>query len=588
MIAVSRSSLPQWTIAIDQPSSTVYAQARRSLLLTLVSVGGALLFVAAILAYVVLRSRRETDIQASLAHSWARLTRALAIAATPGEVADAALESLRSAIPDAVPVVAVDSEAGDEIRTASLPRSRDLDLVVAEIARLGRGERASRSLEDEPTLRALYVDSGRRLRDAHSVPIPGPPGEPPVGSITLLTSRHRLAPTEWELLAGFADQAVGALGRARIAEHEHELARRLQQSLLPDRLPGLPGVRLEGEYLAGSDDVEVGGDWYDAVVRADGFIQLCVGDVSGKGVAAATIMGRQRSVFRAYAYDCVSPADLMRRMLRHVNDEEMITAACVSIDPLAGELTYACAGHPPPLLVDRESGEIQRLDAASSPPFGVATPDDVVEARVVLPQQARLALYTDGLVERRGENIEDGITLLGKLLSEHPGITSDEVLRAVGTEIGAPMDDVALLLAVLDATVTFSVELPADPGGLPELRRRLRAWLARIGTAGDESADVVVAVSEACNNAIEHAYGAGGGTFRLSLSVDEELLRIEVSDQGAWREPVANDERGRGILLMESLMHEVEIDRTERGTNVTLKRRRGVPVPTEPATLTGA
>ena len=100
---------------------------------------------------------------------------------------------------------------------------------------------------------------------------------------------------------------------------------RLQRSLLPDRLPSTEGLELAGHYQAGGDAVEVGGDWYDAVKRPDGIIQLCVGDVSGKGVGAATVMGRQRNVFHVYAHDYVSPAEIIRRMLRHVSGEEMIT-----------------------------------------------------------------------------------------------------------------------------------------------------------------------------------------------------------------------------------------------------------------------
>ena len=183
----------------------------------------------------------------------------------------------------------------------------------------------------------------------------------------------------------FVSQAVQALTRARVFEHEHDLAVRLQRSLLPSDLPSVPGLALAGAYMAGGAGVEVGGDWYDAVVRPDGILQLCVGDVSGRGVAAATIMGRQRGTFRAYAYDCVSPAEILRRMIRHVGADEMITATCVTVDPLAGRIGYSCAGHPPPLLLDSSSGGVRRLDDASAPPLGVAEPDDIVETVAAAP-----------------------------------------------------------------------------------------------------------------------------------------------------------------------------------------------------------
>ena len=113
--------------------------------------------------------------------------------------------------------------------------------------------------------------------------------------------------------------------------------------------------------------VEVGGDWYDAVLRPDGIVHLCVGDVSGRGIGAATVMGRQRNTFHVSAYDCLSPAEIIRRIARHIGPDEMITVACVSFDPYTGELVYACAGHPPPLLFDSELGKIVRLDGAALP-----------------------------------------------------------------------------------------------------------------------------------------------------------------------------------------------------------------------------
>src|SRR4029077_6563487 len=147
--------------------------------------------------------------------------------------------------------------------------------------------------------------------------------------------------SEWALLESFAELAAQALQRALLFEREHELADRLQRSLLPDRLPSAAGVELAGHYHAGGTAVEVGGDWYDAVRRPDGIVQLCVGDVSGKGIGAATVMGRQRNVFHVYAHAYVSPAEITRRMLRHVSGEEMITLACVSLDPYTGELSYS-------------------------------------------------------------------------------------------------------------------------------------------------------------------------------------------------------------------------------------------------------
>src|SRR5262249_10600527 len=158
-----------------------------------------------------------------------------------------------------------------------------------------------------------------------------------LGTLGLLTREPELDASDWALLESFADLATQALQRAWRFAREHDLAVRLQRSLLPGALPELDGMSLDAHYLAGAAAVEVGGDWYDAVRRPDGIIQLCVGDVSGRGIGAATVMGTQRSIFRAYAYECESPSAIVQRMLRHMEGEgEMITVAAVSIDPYTG------------------------------------------------------------------------------------------------------------------------------------------------------------------------------------------------------------------------------------------------------------
>ena len=381
--------------------------------------------------------------------------------------------------------------------------------------------------------------------------------------------------SEWALLESFADQAALALERSRLFMHEHELAIRLQRSLLPDQLPSTAGLDLAGHYLAGGDAVEVGGDWYDAVRRADGIFQLCVGDVSGRGIGAATVMGRQRNTFHVSAYDCSSPAEIIRRLVRHIGPDEMITVACVSFDPYTGELVYACAGHPPPLLFDRDLGKVVWLDGASAPPVGVAELTDIVESRLTVSCSAVLAMYTDGLIERRGQNIYDGIDLLARIIATNAAqMDPDLVVAKVSEAIGASDDDVALLLVDIEAgKAQFEIEATADPSALAGIRRRLRGWLERRGFGADESAHIVLAVSEACNNAIEHGYRDRPGTIKLTGNYDRELLRFTIEDHGTWREATQNGDRGRGIPLMKKLMHSAAFETSARGTRVTLEHQ---------------
>jgi anti-sigma regulatory factor (Ser/Thr protein kinase) len=221
---------------------------------------------------------------------------------------------------------------------------------------------------------------------------------------------------------------------------------------------------------------------------------------------------------------------------------------------------------------------VTRLDGASAPPLGVADAADIVETSVRLPEPGRLAMYTDGLVERRGESIERGIDALGEVLSGGAEVSPDAALPELARTIGAPSDDVALLIASVEPVASFELELPAEPGVLPGFRRRLRQWLERRGFDGTEAGEIVLALNEACNNAIEHGYGGAGGVLKLLARIDDGAVHLEVADTGRWHVAEQDDERGRGILLMHTLMHNVAIDSTARGTVVRLERRRGLPV----------
>ena len=579
MVAFATVKLPRWLILIDRPRAVVFGAARHALYLELASVGAAVLLVLVLIGFVLWRARRDGDAQAARAQSWNRLTQALGGASTPPEVAGALLSTLADAFPSGVAVVAL--VAGDDLRVRAASRLPRLDRVVGGRAPLDAvvercaGGKGTWALEDEPGLRTIQSMSARRLKALHGLPLRNRRGEP-LGAIALLTSSTSLEAGEWALLESFAEQAVQALDRAWRFAHEHELAVHLQRNLLPGELPKIDGVELSARYLAGAAAVEVGGDWYDAVRRPDGILQLCVGDVSGRGVAAATIMGTQRNTFRAYAYECVHPAEIIRRMLRHVEGESaMITVACVSIDPYTAELTYSRAGHPPPLLVDRDTQVVTRLSGAGSPPLGLTERAEFVEETLQLPDRVTLAMYTDGLLERRGKNIDDAIELFGELVAAAPGLEPGGMVEKVGELLGEPDDDVALLVVSLDVQRTrFQVELPAAPDSLSALRRRLGGWLMRREVDPEEAAEIVLAVSEACNNAVEHAYpGDTHGTVTVTADARSGGLEVTVEDEGTWRDGPPSVDRGRGLVLIRTLMDSAEVVTNHQGTRVILQRR---------------
>jgi anti-sigma regulatory factor (Ser/Thr protein kinase) len=504
-----------------------------------------------------------------------RAPRRLGAASTPPEVGDVLLTTLADAFPDGVAVVGIAS--GDRLRASARSRTARLGRRTADAALLDAVARvAARGpktwpVAGEPDL-AVLQGSGGRLQALHGVPIRS--GSDLLGTLALVTRAPTLDPGDWALLESFADLAGQALQRAWRFAREHDLAVRLQRSLLPGALPAIDGVGLDAHYLAGAVAVEVGGDWYDAVRRPDGLVELCVGDVSGRGIGAATVMGTQRSTFRAYAYECDSPAAIVQRMLRHLEgDAQMITLAAVGIDPYTAELSYSRAGHPPPLLLDLGTGRVECLNGAGAPPLGMAEAGDVVEERIQLPDRCILAMYTDGLIERRGLNLDDAIAVFEDVLGAG-GDDAAELVSLVADRLGDPDDDVALLVVAFDASRTrFEVELDADPSVLAGLRRRLRGWLIRRGFDRDEASEVLLAVSEACNNAVEHAYGGSHGLLRVTAEVQAGELEIIVEDRGSWREVEPRDDRGRGMLLIRRLMDSADFQSDHRGTRAVLRRR---------------
>ena len=188
-----------------------------------------------------------------------------------------------------------------------------------------------------------------------------------------------------------------------------------------------------------------------------------------------------------------------------------------------------------------------------------------------------LLAYTDGLVERRGFSIDDGIDRVRSLLRETAGrparVACDVVLERVLAT--SPVDDdmALLLVRMTEVPATMEIEVPSDPAMLRVMRLRVASWLERRGVEEDQRSDTVLAITEACNNAIEHGYRGQGGTIRLTLEHRPGRLDVSVEDEGLWREPRADPTRGRGLVIMKSTMHRAEVTTTRTGTRVELELR---------------
>jgi serine phosphatase RsbU (regulator of sigma subunit)/anti-sigma regulatory factor (Ser/Thr protein kinase) len=382
---------------------------------------------------------------------------------------------------------------------------------------------------------------------------------------------------ELMLLSLAADRVALAIDHARIYEREHRIAETLQRSLLPERLPTLPGLEVSARYLPAAAEAEVGGDWYDVIPIHSGCIGLVMGDVAGKGLAAASMVGRLRSAVRAYALEGHDPSGVVDRLnqlvFSELDDGNMATLVYVVVDPGQGRVRWVNAGHLPPLIV--AGGEATFLDGPGSVPLGVMPFPGYGAREAELPEDATVLLYTDGLIERPGELLDIGLERLGTAASAGDGHAHELCERVLGQLVPAAgsTDDVALLaLHYPPFSERFHVHLPADPGELAAVRALLRRWLVHSNGSDDEIAEILTAAGEATANAIEHAGTAGGTGVDVTADVvDGHEIQITVRDSGRWR-PRRDDEGGRGLVLMRALMDEVDVVTDDEGTTVTMTR----------------
>ena len=395
---------------------------------------------------------------------------------------------------------------------------------------------------------------------------------------------RRLGPEDVDLLRLTADRVALAIEHVRAYGREHRIAETLQHNLLPKSLPALPGVALAGRYLPAASEAEVGGDWYDAIGLTGGRVLLVMGDVSGKGLAAASTVGALRSAIRAYALEGHGPAQIAERLntfvLAEPSREHMATLVLAVFDPVDARLSYVNAGHPPPLTLSA-GGAPQFLDGARSVPLGVLPFPGYVEETVTLGAGGAVVLYTDGLVERRAENIDLGLDRLSAAAADGPLEVEAlcERLLSAALPTGATSDDVALLtLCHVPLGSRLALDLPSEPSALRSLRALLRRWLAQVDAVDADMHAIVMACSEACTNAIEHAGAAPDETIWFEAVLQDGEVEIVVRDRGHWREERPPSDQGRGLELIDALMDDVQLETAPGGTTMRLRRRLSEPV----------
>jgi anti-sigma regulatory factor (Ser/Thr protein kinase)/anti-anti-sigma regulatory factor len=377
----------------------------------------------------------------------------------------------------------------------------------------------------------------------------------------------------------------------------------LQRAMLPAALPVLPRARIAARYQAARHSDAAGGNWFDAIPLGDGTVVLAVGDVPGCGVGAAAAMGRLRTVLGDQLATSADLSSALRRTDAFAQRTPELLAATMilaQLNPADGSLTYATCGHPPPLVVGAAGGT-GYLAATGAGPLG--TGSELALGSAALRAEHCMLLYTDGLIQRRGSTVADGMTELAMaapaalasraIRSAHAGGRQagpdpDRLCRRTVELMSAAgyADDVTTLAVQLSAAsvADLNLSLPAEETSVLRARRSFVEWLTEIDAAVQDKDDLMLAVAETVTNAVEHAYPPGQrGTveFRAALE-DDGTLVCRVIDHGRWQPPdPGTAHRGHGLMVAGQVVDQIRIGiddpGEDGGTVVTLRHRLSRP-----------
>ena len=359
------------------------------------------------------------------------------------------------------------------------------------------------------------------------------------------------------LAEGLAAHTAIALDNARLYALQRGVATDLQRQMLPT-LKTTPGFTVVTRYLPAATASEVGGDWIDVIELSSGRTAFVIGDVMGRGVPAASTMGQIRTAIRAYAMLDLPPAEVLRhssKLAGEMSGRQFITCVYAVHDPIDQTLTYANAGHPGPAVIAPD-GEISFLEERLGMPLRVG--ESFLERVIDFPQGSTVFLYTDGLVERRGRALLDGLEELRLGLAslvvgaEDPEAACDELIKRLTG--GAHDDDVALLFAheAGEPREVAVMELTTDPfiaaAGRHFVSEALAAW-----KLVDLQPIAGMVVTELVSNAVRHT----GKPLTLRLQHRERRLIVEVTDgderQPRRLQPALLEEGHRGLFIVDKL-----------------------------------
>jgi len=372
----------------------------------------------------------------------------------------------------------------------------------------------------------------------------------------------------------------------------------MQQALLASSVPVVPGADVAAQYLVAAEDTAAGGDWFEAIPLGDRLV-LAVGDVVGHGVEAAAVMAQLRTALRMQILARRSIAEALEavdRFHRYVPGSKSATVCVGSLDFGTGEFRYCTAGHPPPLLVTA-GAKSRYLAPSGAGPLGSGTGFPVCTE--VLGLGDVILLFTDGLIERPGRppgaSTAEFAELAASIAAGHRGFVLDSPARPIDRICSETLelllrstgynDDVTLLAAQRRTPPPpLRLTLDANLHTARTVRAHLRTWLSEIGADPDETSDVVHAVSEFVENAVEHGYGTAASHEPQEIIVEAALagdgnLYASVADYGTWKDYRAGEKgRGRGLAMAEALVSQAQITHRAGGTTASLVHRLSRPV----------
>ena len=382
---------------------------------------------------------------------------------------------------------------------------------------------------------------------------------------------RRITEADRQLVTAFVGHLSLAMQHVRQFETARETSLTLQRSMLPaSTLPAGFAVR----YEPAVPPLEIGGDFYDVLPLGEDRIGIVVGDCVGRGLPAAAVMGQLRASTRALLLTGAEPARLLEQLdsvAEFIPDAFCTTVFVAIVDTESQTVRYSSAGHIPPLLAIGDSPP-ELLTDGRSVPLAVHRDAPRPQASRPLPSGSTLLLYTDGLVERREEDIDEQIGRVAAVVTDTLGLPVEAAANAILSRLAPESgydDDVALVL-YRQTNSSLLAEYDATPHRLSDVRHRLSDWLRDNAVPETISADIILVVNEACTNCVEHAYrGQAPGRMRIDAETGDRLLQIRVTDFGSWKPPPADPgTRGRGLSLIRTVSNGAEVDGTPEGTTI--------------------